>query len=428
MIVKKNRSLSEWLQYLETFPSGLTNADLVRVKEVATKIDLLNNFTGTKIVVAGTNGKGSNVVFLESILLAAGYSVGSFLSPHVLEYNERLRVNGKNIDDQSLIDAFAEVEQARGEIPLSYFRFTTLASFLIFKKLRLDVLVLEVGLGGRLDAVNIIDSDVAIISTISLDHCYLLGNDREAIGAEKAAIMRQSRPAICGDFDPPQSIINYAKAIGAKLFYINRDYSYQVENSHWSWHSNQQQLDNLPIPRLPIQNAATALMAIELLQSKIPVSKSAIISGLERAFLIGRFQQITINGTRVILDVAHNPESANLLADNLRKQPSAAKIIAVVGMVKEKDIAGTLQPMLAIVDQWLVGTINSPRAASGEFIAQKLQNFGIDNFNVLPTIGLAFDQAIADASQAALIVVFGSFFTVSAVLSHPSTKIKERQS
>lgn len=385
--------LTAWLRYLEALPSGLSNNSLVRVKSIAQKLGLLS-FSEKIIVVGGTNGKGSCVIFLEAILLAAGLKTGAFISPHVLRYNERIRLNGKDIDDATLCRIFTQIENARGNTVLSHVEFSTLAALATFKKKKVDVLILEVGLGGRFDAVNILDADIAIITTISLDHTKILGNTREAIGREKAGIMRAFKPVICGDDDIPKSIYAAAKRTKAVLYSANKGFSFAR-------------------PKLPIASARAALMAIKLLQKDLKISKKAIVTGLKKAFLIGRMQRIIAANREIIFDVAHNPESAVLLAQNLVKRASKGYNLAVLSMLSDKNITATLRPLTKIVDKWYLGALTGSRATSTGQLARCLIKAGASNFVALPTVAGALKQAIAECRIKDRIVVFGSFHTVA---------------
>lgn len=410
-------NLQEWLSYLEALPSGLDNASLKNIKKVAANCNLLNLSKEKYIItVGGTNGKGSCVAFLEAILLAANYKVGAYISPHVIKYNERIRINGANVDDDTLCRAFAKIESTRGNTPLTYFEFGTLSALLIFKQLSLDILVLEVGLGGRFDAVNIVDPNISIITTISLDHIQQLGDNREDIGREKAGIMRPNKPIICGDFDPPQSIYQTAKKINAPIYRMNKEFSYSIQNNFWTWESEKIKLTKLPIPHLPVQNAATSLMTITLMQQNFPISAQAISEGLEKAYLLGRFQVIEFCGLQIILDVAHNQESANLLYKNLKKQKCLGQTLVVTSMLKDKDIAATFKELKNIADKWYIGTLHHARAA--------LQNQLQENSDIIGLKEVFHYDGIIDAFKAAAhlcnkndrIVVFGSFYTVAEVL------------
>lgn len=398
-------NLNNWLIYLENLPSGLNNKSLARAKDIARQLDLLD-FAAKIITVGGTNGKGSCVVFLESILLNAGYKTGAFISPHLLCYNERIRLNGKDIDDASLIQAFAIVDcctnnTCNNDRSLSYFEFTLLTALYIFKQQKLDILILEVGLGGRFDAVNILDSDIAIITTISLDHTQILGNTREAIGYEKAGIMRANKPIIFGDLKVPKTIYEQAKKSGAVLY--------------CKYDTNE--LNSVQL-KLPIASAKTALMAINLLQNdfKFNITQNAISRGLKQAFLPGRYQSFIFNKKEVILDVAHNEESAKLLARNLIKHKPKGRTIAIMSQLCDKDIVRTMQALTKIINKWYISTLDTNRAASFEQLTQGLREIKADNYVLATSIRVAFKQALAECEITDRIVVFGSFHTIAIIL------------
>lgn len=419
--------LNSWLQYLNSLPSGLDLPleNFTKIKKFAEELNL-NQFKAKVVTIAGTNGKGSCVAFLETILLHAGLKVAAFTSPHLLQYNERIRVNGKNIDDAKLCEAFKFIAEKckinfkyEFDAPqLNFFAFTTLAAFYIFQQMQFDVILLEVGLGGQYDAVNIIDADIAIITTISLDHVAQLGNTREAIAKEKSGIMRANKPVICGDLNPPKNIFLQAKKIGAELFCLNKDFFYHCDNNFWMWKYQENAITNLPLPHLPMQNAATSLMAVKLLQDFFSICDAAIIYGVKNAFLLGRFQQMPNN---IILDVAHNPESAELLASNLLKQKKTGKTIAIISMLKDKDIAGTIKPLLNIVDEWYIGILHNKRSASDKQFLTVFKDFFSREMIlhlpiIYPSVLLALKSALKNKKSVDRIIIFGSFYTVSECL------------
>lgn len=425
--------LADWLQYLYSLPTGLNSPakNFLALKKLATDLKL-NKFTAKIITVAGTNGKGSTVAFLESILLQAGLKVATFTSPHLLKYNERIRINGKNISDKKLCAAFNSIEEkynllCRGAVIapfLNFFAFTTLTALHIFQQQKFDVILLEVGLGGKYDAVNIVDPDIAIITTISLDHTETLGNTRNAIAAEKAGIMRQNKPVICGELNPPKNIFLAAKKTKAYSFCINKDFFYKKENNNWSWEFHKTKIKKLPIPHLPLQNAATTLMAIALLKKDFAISHSAIALGLKKANLAGRFQILQNN---IILDVAHNPESAEFLALKLAEQKCFGRTIAVMSMLKDKDIVATIKPLLEVIDEWYVGILQNKRAATKE---QLINAFALLNINLkrrlkpAATVIEAFKNALINKKPDDRIIVFGSFYTVAEILKFLNKKDK----
>lgn len=466
------KSLPQWLSYIESLHSKTIALGLERVGLVAQKLGVLT-FQCPVITVAGTNGKGSCVAFLEAILSAAGYVVGTYTSPHLLRFNERIRIAnqhllslnrlnrswpegianasshppyghlppqpekdrlaavtddldtclassntiGEEVDDLSLLHAFEQVDLAREEIELTYFEFTTLAAFVLFKAVKPDVLILEVGLGGRLDAVNLIEPDVSVITTIALDHMDWLGDTREAIGYEKAGIFRANKPAICGDFDPPSSVFEVAEKLSASLHCVGRDFSYTEEDSSWTWVHKETVYAHLPLPQLPLQNAAAALMVIHCLQNRLQVSLAAIVQGLEQAFLKGRFQRFS-KPIDTVLDVAHNPASATYLAKRLNKFPTTGMTRAVVSILSDKDIEETLRPLLEIVSIWYVAPLDLPRGSTTKNMANCLQKLGVAAYDIHSTesVVTAYEQAVYEAKTQDRILVFGSFHTVASVL------------
>lgn len=404
-------NLNHWLAYFETLHPKTIDLGLDRTTQVAKKLDLLS-FSIPVITVAGTNGKGSCVALMEQILLAAGYKVGAYTSPHLLRYNERIRVNGTEVSDQELCTAFEQIEKIRQDITLTYFEFSTLAALIIFKKMQLDALVLEIGMGGRLDAVNIIDPTVGIISTIALDHMEYLGADREAIGREKAGIMRAQCPIVCGDFAVPDSVRNHAKALTAVLYCQNEDFSYQVNQDSWSWQYKNLQLRDLPLPKIELQNAATVLMAIECLSSRLAITRQAIEQGLMEVSVPGRFQLIPGSFER-IFDVAHNPAAGSLLARQLRNLPKAKQTHAVIAMLTDKDSHGTVIELVPQIDSWHVGGLSIHRGGSSQIVADQLRACNAKNIKEYKTVPLAYQAACQQAQPGDRVVIFGSFHTVA---------------
>jgi len=377
------------------------------------------------LTVAGTNGKGSTVAMAEAILRAAGYHVGTYTSPHLIRYNERVRVNGADATDEALCAAFERIETARGEIPLTYFEFGTLAALDQFSRSNIDVAVLEVGLGGRLDAVNAIDADAAIVTSIGIDHVQWLGDTREAIGREKAGVFRRDRPAVCADPDPPSSIAEIAQAVGARFYQRNRDFFMERTDSGWTFRSSNGVRAGLPHPSLrgdyQLDNAAGVLMALEAVSGKLPVSQQQVREGLVSAMAAGRFQVLPGLPLRV-LDVAHNPDAVRRLAVTLKQQPVAGRTLAVFGMLRDKDIAGAAHAMRDIVDAWYVTALGSTeRGATAEEVAQALAVAGIDKpVTKFTDVRAAYAAARAVATPVDRIVVFGSFYMVGDILSLPS--------
>lgn len=406
------KSLDQWLPEIEKLHPQNIDLGLARIAKVAEQLGL-TKFNCPVITVGGTNGKGSCVKTLESIFLAAGYKTGAYTSPHLLKFNERIRINNQMIDDASLSEAFEIITQHRNSIPLTFFEFTTLAALEIFRAQNLDVLILEVGLGGRLDAVNIVEPDISILTTIELDHMDWLGNTREEIAIQKAGIFRPLKPAIIGDKNPPAKLLEQAHDLNAQLYCINTDFSYETTQTSWTWQSKASILSDLPLPNLPMQNVATALMAIDLFPKAI--SNSAIIEGINNAWLPGRFQKIV--SPACILDVAHNPAAANLLASNIKNLKVSGNIKAVIGMLADKDIPNTLQPLLPFVKEWHLTHLPSDRTASASTLASHLQDFGQVSWYTYNNVSDAFNAAKNSLTTEDLIVVFGSFYTVAAVLN-----------
>ena len=346
-------NLSDWLQYLESIHATAIDMGLDRVRQVADRMAL--SLPGIKFVVGGTNGKGSTCAMLEAILLAAGYKVGLYTSPHLIDFNERARVNGQIASDQDLIAQFQAVEAARGDVSLTYFEFTTLAVLRLFSQSRLDAVVLEVGLGGRLDAVNIVDADCAIVTSVDLDHTDWLGDTREKIGFEKAHIYRSGRPAICSDPVPPQSLLDYVQEIGADLWLFGRDYNYSGDRQQWAYGGREQRRSAMAYPALrganQLLNASAALAALESVRDRLPVQQQAVRLGLLQASLPGRFQILPGQPT-VILDVAHNPHAAAVLAQNLDNMGFHPYTHAVFGMLNDKDLDGVVAKLGSRIDYW----------------------------------------------------------------------------
>jgi dihydrofolate synthase/folylpolyglutamate synthase len=376
------------------------------------------------ISVAGTNGKGSVAAMLESIYLAAGYRTACYTSPHLVRYNERVRIRGQDCTDDQLCRAFERIERSRDDVPLTYFEFGTLAALDVFLDADTDVAILEVGLGGRLDVVNLFDADVAIVSTVGIDHVDWLGPDRESIGREKAGIFRPGRPAICGEPDPPKSLVAEAERIGARFLQLGRDFDFSCDDGACTWHGPEQVRSALPHPALgglhQLRNAACVLMAVAELSSQLPVDQAAIRSGLPGVRLPGRLQSLP--GTpQVILDVAHNPQAVAVLAQRLAAGVSPGHTHAVVGMMQDKDIAGCLRQIAPQVDRWYLATLPSARGVSSTRLRQVLEECDpgavARRFDTVPE---AFDFARSCASPADRIVVFGSFETVGAIMRHSS--------
>jgi len=416
-------SLAQWLGYVESLHPQVIELGLDRVRRVADALGL--RLDCPVITVGGTNGKGSTCALLEAILASAGYRVGLYTSPHLVDFNERARVEGRPATDQQLVEQLAAVEAARGAVSLTYFEFTTLAILRLFAQSSLDVVILEVGLGGRLDAVNLIDADCAIVTSIDIDHTEFLGDTREKIGWEKAHIYRPGRPAICSDPQPPQSLIDYAQQIGADLWLFGRDFNYAGDRQQWSYGGRAQRRNSLAYPALrganQLLNASGVLAALEALKSLLPVPAQAVRLGLASVSLPGRFQVLP-GRPSVVLDVAHNPHALAHLAANLDNMGFFPYTWAVFGMLSDKDVEAAVAPLKSRIDHWFLCDLPGPRGLSAEALRQRLAAAGIvaDKDHRIETFASpsqALAQARIEVAENDRIVVFGSFLTVSDVLA-----------
>lgn len=414
--------LDRWLARIERLHHRPIDLTLDRVRQVAGRLGI--DLKCPTIVVAGTNGKGSTCAMLDSILRAAGFRVGLYTSPHLLRFNERARIDGADATDARLIEHLEAVELARRDISLTYFEFSTLAILRMFQQASLDAAVLEVGLGGRFDAVNIIDADCAIVTSIDLDHVDFLGPTREHIGFEKAHIYRRDRPAICSDRAPPAAVADVANAIGADLWLLGRDFGYRCEQQQWSYSGRQVRRSALPWPALrgdvQLLNAAGVLAALETLGAKLPVSQQAVREGLLRVEIPARFQVLPGRPT-VILDVAHNPRAGAVLANNLDRIGFAPATHAVFGALRDKDIGGIVAQLKGRVDHWYVGSTPGPRGAlAGDVAAIVRSALGAEGslrtINEFDSVERAYAAAREGAGPDDRIVVFGSFLTVADVM------------
>ena len=415
-------TLNEWLAHLEAAHPTVIELGLERVATVRDRMGI--NFDCPVIIVGGTNGKGSTCAMLESILMQGGYKVGLYTSPHLIHFNERARINGIAIADQTFVDAFRMVEQARGDISLSYFEFTMLGCVKLFADAKLDVVILEVGLGGRLDAVNIFNADVSIVTSVDIDHVEYLGNTREAIGFEKAGIFRTGKAAICSDPSPPQSLIDHAREIDADLWLFGRDFNYAGDALQWNYAGRGQRRNSLAYPSLrganQLLNASAALAALEALKDRLPLGAQEVRNGLVMIDLPGRFQVLPGKPT-VILDVAHNPHAAATLQQNLGNMGFHPYTYAVFGAMQDKDIDGVISKLKDQIDHWCITDLPLPRAAR----AGRIQELLIEK-NVLsdPQRSIqcfdnpadAYRYALSKAGENDRIVVFGSFLTVAGVI------------
>ncbi len=406
-------TLSEWLSWIESVHAKDMDLGLDRVKKTAERLGILTPDCPV-ITVGGTNGKGSTVAGLESIYLAAGYHVGAFTSPILFKHNEQVRLDGQMASDEDFCAAFEKVEQARGDISLTMFEFCTLAALVIFKKSNLDVWILEVGLGGRLDAVNIIDADVAVITSIGIDHVAWLGHTREQIGYEKAGIFREEHPAVCGDFDPPATVIERAADLDAPFYQQGRDFDFESHSGTWTWSNGSNRYDGLPYNELAIQNMSTVLMAVTLLNDRLPVTREDIENGLRKVKLPGRIQ-IIMGEIMEIFDVSHNPAAITFLKNRLDMLPCHGETHAVFSMLADKDIIASILAIKGVINQWYVAPLSTKRAATDELLEKSFTSAEISNVTFFPTITDAYKQALKDAKKGDRIIVFGSFHTVADV-------------
>ncbi len=410
--------LADWLTLLEARHPKAIDLGLDRVDAVCRRLGL--KLSCPVITVGGTNGKGSTCAYLEAVLVDAGYKVGCYTSPHLLHYRERVRVGGEELSDAQHVAAFAAVEAARGDTPLTYFEHGTLAAVWLFDRLGAEAAVLEVGLGGRLDAVNVFEPDCAVVTSVDLDHQEYLGNTREAIGREKAGIFRAGRPAVVTDPDPPESLLGYARALGAGLLRLGSEIRIEAGEGGWACRIGTRYYPALPSPALPgefqLANAAAAVAALDALRERLPVTMGALRTGLARARPPGRFQVVP-GPPLIILDVAHNPQAAGALATNLARLAAGKRILAVLAMLRDKDVAGVVRPLQAIVNSWFVAGLPGPRGLSGEMLGRLLAAEGIEVALSHADVSHALDAAWASAGPADIIVVFGSFYTVAAAVN-----------
>lgn len=413
-------SLAEWLAWQEQFHPRPIDLGLERVTSVFSRLADKPDSVPT-VTVAGTNGKGSCVAFLESIYRAQGYRVGCYTSPHILRYNERIRVDGLPVSDDVICAAFERIDAVRGDTSLSYFEFGTLAALDIFSRAKVDVRILEVGLGGRLDAVNMIDADVALVTTIGIDHVDWLGHTLEDIGREKAGIFRAHCPAVIGDRQVPATLLQTGKDKQAKILQLGEGFDYEKHPDCWHWRAGDVRLSDLPFPALQGEhqfcNASAVIMAVMSLQSCLPVEQSAIADGLKNVSLSGRFQLIE-GEVPILLDVGHNPQAVHTLGTYLQTSFPGVKIHAVFAMMKDKDIPGVLKVMQDRIAYWYLAPLKNPRAATADMLEPFFQQLNLKNVKAgYADFNAAFADASAHAEPGDLILVFGSFFLVSEYLS-----------
>jgi len=415
------RTLGEWLAYLEQLHPSAIDMGLERSQQVASRMGL-GKPAPRVITVTGTNGKGSTCAFVASLLRAQGLNVGVYNSPHLLRYNERVQVNGVEATDAALCEAFAAVEAGRGDTTLTYFEMGTLAAFWLFQQSSLDAVVLEVGLGGRLDTVNVVDADMALVTSIGVDHADYLGDTRESVAYEKAGIFRQGAPALCGDLDPPQPLLDKAQELACPLLLRGRDFDLSIGTDTWHWRGVDGQggaveLRNLPLLDLPMENAALALQAYRLLG--LPWDDAQIVEALNATRVVGRLDRRTFTwqGKRlnVLLDVGHNPHAAQYLARRLASRPPIGKRLAVFGLLADKDLDGVVGELNASVQHWAVAPLDSPRARPVADLHKALQNLGA-SVTSYDSVAAALDGQCAAATGDDEILLFGSFFCVAEAL------------
>ncbi|MGE8389315.1 MAG: bifunctional tetrahydrofolate synthase/dihydrofolate synthase [Pseudomonas sp.] len=417
----KQRTLGEWLAYLEQLHPSAIDMGLERSQQVLARL-ALGKLAPRVVTVTGTNGKGSTCAFVASLLRAQGLRVGVYSSPHLLRYNERVLIDGQEASDAQLCEAFAAVEAARGDISLTYFEMGTLAAFWLFHRSGLDAVVLEVGLGGRLDTVNVVDADLALVTSIGVDHVDYLGDTRELVAFEKAGIFRQGKPALCGDLDPPQPLLDKALELAAPLFLRGRDFDLASAESGWHWRGTtaegvQVELRDLPLLDLPMENATLALQAYLLMG--LPWDAGQIRQALLDTRITGRLDRRMVNwqGKRIelLLDVGHNPHAAEYLARRLSAQPLKGRRLAVFGLLADKDLGGVLEPLQGLVDEWAVAPLQTPRSRPAAELAGGLTNLGVA-VKSYASVDAALEGQCAQATADDQILLFGSFFCVAEAL------------
>jgi len=413
-------SLSDWLGWLEKSHPVEIDLGLARVRQVGERMQLLN--PNAKVVtVAGTNGKGSCVTACASLLHAANFSVGVYTSPHLLHYAERIQVDGKPVSDAEICTAFEKIATAAATISLTYFEYGTLAALEIFKQRQVDYMLLEVGLGGRLDAINIIDPDIAIITSIALDHQDWLGDTRELIGAEKAGILREKKIFICADPNPPETVVQISRELQTQAYFIGPDFHYSCTEKNWQWSGKTAQGENVNLsemvmPHLPLPSVAAAVQAIFLLNINIPVK--VMETTLANLTLAGRFQKIVYRNREFILDVAHNPAATEYFAQRLNAEPCRGATHALVAMMADKDCAASLANLIGIVNFWyLLDLTHIPRAASPEVLTEHLTQLAVP-VHAKGEMRKLLDNILSASAEGDRIVVFGSFYTVAAALQY----------
>lgn len=415
------RALADWLSYLEQLHPSAIDMGLERSRVVLQRLGL-GRLAPRVITVTGTNGKGSTCAFIAALLQAQGLKVGVYSSPHLLRYNERVQVAGVEATDAMLCEAFAVVEAARGDTSLTYFEMGTLAAFWLFQQAGLDALVLEVGLGGRLDAVNLLDADIAVVTSIGIDHADWLGDSRESVAFEKAGIFRASKPALCGDLDPPQPLLDQVALLDTPFFLRGRDYDLSTNAQEWSWRGLNHlgavvSLANLPLLDLPMENAALALQAYALMQ--LPWQPEVITQALQQTRVVGRLDRRVLNwqgkSLTLLLDVGHNPHAAEYLAQRLENRPISGKRLAVFGLLADKDLPGVVAPLLSEVASWAVAPLPIGRTRAAAELHAHLHSRGA-RVTVHANVQAALEAQCAQAADGDEVLVFGSFYCVAEAL------------
>lgn len=411
-------TLAEWLAYIERLHPKNIEMGLERIRIVKNRLQI--SFNCPVITVGGTNGKGSTCVMLQSIWQKAGYRVGLYTSPHIHHFEERLKINGQEVSEETFIRYFGKVEKARETVELTFFEFTTLVILNILADTKLDVIILEVGLGGRLDSVNLIDADVAVVTNVDIDHVDYLGHTRNLIGYEKAGIFRPGKVAVYGDIDPPETLVQHANEINADLRILGKDYNGICQGEFWSYHGFSMQFNHLNLPALQgknqIKNAANALMVAEVMQDVLPIDEKIVCAGLANAYLPGRFQILQTDPV-VVVDAAHNPHAAMVLAENLRLMGDFHTTYAVFGAMADKDIDGVIALLKKEIDFWYLTDLPLSRAATAEMLKKRFLSAGIspDKIKVFKTVSDALFVAKMNAQKNDRIIAFGSFWIVTGV-------------
>jgi dihydrofolate synthase/folylpolyglutamate synthase len=415
------RSLADWLSYLEQLHPSAIDMGLERSRVVLQRL-ALSKIAPRVITVTGTNGKGSTCALIASLLQGQGLKVGAYSSPHLLRYNERVQIAGVEASDAMLCEAFSAVEAARGEVSLTYFEMGTLAAFWLFQQAGLDALVLEVGLGGRLDAVNLLDADIAVVTSIGIDHTDWLGDSRESVAFEKAGIFRAGKPALCGDLEPPQSLLDQVTLLDAPFFLRGRDYDLSINAQDWSWHGLNHQgevlnLPHLPLLDLPMENAALALQAYALMH--LPWQPVALAQALQQTRVIGRLDRRMLNwrgkSLTLLLDVGHNPHAAEYLARRLSNRMLPGKRLAVFGLLADKDLPGVVAPLLGEVDSWAVAALPVSRTRTAAELHAHLHNSGA-RVAAYASVQAALEAQCEQALDGDEVLLFGSFYCVAEAL------------